>query len=180
LARVSPVPGQVLDTLHARIVEPYAPHLHDEFAVGSCTEGVEVIRYRGGLHHSVPGTMVVLEPGEPHTGGPLDRSGFEYRAIYPAEDLLREASGRVPWFPEPVVADPALADGLRRVHVALGRKAEPLEVESGLAWLLGELVRRHASQSVPGTESRNAGGVTRLVLRPRPSSSSARARVTRC
>lgn len=70
----------------------------------------------------------------------------------------------MPWFPEPVVIDPALADGVRRVHAALGREAEPLEVESGLAWLLGELVRRHASQSVPEAGPRTSGGVTRLVL----------------
>ena len=30
--RVSPVPGQFVDLLHARIVEPYAPHLHEVFA----------------------------------------------------------------------------------------------------------------------------------------------------
>jgi AraC-like DNA-binding protein len=162
--RVSPVHGHFLDSLHARIVRPYAPHLHEEFAVGACSEGVEVIRYRGALHYSGPGSVAVLEPGEPHDGGPLDRSGFVYRVLYPSADLLREASGRVPWFPQPVVIDPALADGLRRVHVALGRNAESLEVESGLAWLLGELVRRHASQSLPDVDPRKASGLTRLVL----------------
>jgi hypothetical protein len=55
--------------------------------------------------------VVVLQPGEPHTGGPLDQSGFVYRVMYPAADLLREASGRVPRFPEPVVTDPTLAEG---------------------------------------------------------------------
>lgn len=162
--RVSPVAGQVLDLLDARIVEPYAAHVHDEFAVGVCTEGVEVIRYRGALHYSGPGSVVVLEPGEPHTGGPTDRSGFAYRVMYPAADLLRDASGRVPRFPEPVVIDPALADGLRRVHAAFGRPAEPsepsepFEAESRLAWLLGELVRRHACPPVPGVEQSTANG----------------------
>jgi AraC-like DNA-binding protein len=161
--RVSPVAGQVLDLLDARIVEPYAAHVHDEFAIGVCTEGVEVIRYRGTLHYSGPGSVVVLEPGEPHTGGPTDRSGFVYRVMYPAADLLRDASGRVPRFPEPVVIDPALADGLRRVHAAFGPPAEPFEVESRLALLLGELVRRHACPPVPDVERRKANGVARMV-----------------
>jgi hypothetical protein len=39
--------GQVLDLLHARVTEPYAPHVHEEYAVGACTAGREVIRYRG-------------------------------------------------------------------------------------------------------------------------------------
>jgi hypothetical protein len=30
--RVGPVAGQVLDLLHARVTEPYAPHLHEECA----------------------------------------------------------------------------------------------------------------------------------------------------
>jgi hypothetical protein len=73
--RVGPVAGQVLDLLHARVTEPYAPHLHEEFAVGACTDGMEVIRYRGARHYAGPGSVVILEPGEPHTGEPADASG---------------------------------------------------------------------------------------------------------
>jgi hypothetical protein len=35
--RVSPAAGQVLDLLHARVAEPYAPHLHGEFSIGACS-----------------------------------------------------------------------------------------------------------------------------------------------
>jgi hypothetical protein len=35
-ARVSPAPGQVLDLLHARMAEPFAPHVHDGFSIGVC------------------------------------------------------------------------------------------------------------------------------------------------
>jgi AraC-like DNA-binding protein len=156
----------VLDLLHARVVEPYAPHLHEEFAVGACTEGVEVIRYRGRLHYSGPGSLVILEPGDPHTGAPADPAeGFVYRVMYPTTDLLSDGSARTPRFREPVVIDPELAAGLRRVHAALtrgGLASEPLEVESRLSWLLGELVRRHAHRQTH--EVREAGRVTRLVM----------------
>lgn len=163
--------GQALDLLHARVTEPYAPHVHEEYAVGACTAGREVIRYRGTLHYAGPGSVVVLEPGEAHTGGPADPPDFTYRVMYPAAGLLAEgelAEGacRVPRFREPVIADPGLAAELRRLHAALGAgllETEPLEAESRLSWLLGELVRRHASSSrdveVPG-----AGRVARLVM----------------
>ena len=52
--------GQVLDLLHARVTEPYAPHVHEEYAVGACTAGREVIRYRGTLHYAGPGSVVSL------------------------------------------------------------------------------------------------------------------------
>jgi AraC-like DNA-binding protein len=153
--------GQVLDLLHARVTEPYAPHLHEEFAVGACTEGMEVIRYRGTLHYAGPGSVVILEPGEPHTGAPADCAGFVYRVMYPAADLLGEGAGLR--FREPVVIDPELAAELRRVHALLSRAAEPLEAESRLSWLLGELMRRHASPP-PDGEVRGAGRVARLVM----------------
>jgi AraC-like DNA-binding protein len=163
--RVSPVPGQTLDLLHARVAEPYAPHVHEEFAVGACTEGLEVIRYRGSLHYSGPGSVVILEPGEPHTGEPADPSGFVYRVMYPAADLLSDEPARAPQFCEPVIIDPALADGLRRVHAALSQgTVEPLEAESRLSWLLGELVRRHACPSKGGRRVPRTGRVAPLVM----------------
>ena len=163
--------GQALDLLHARVAEPYAPHVHEEYAVGACTAGREVIRYRGTLHYAGPGSVVVLEPGEAHTGAPADPPDFTYRVMYPAagllaDGLLAQGARRLPRFREPVIADPGLAAELRRLHAALGAgllETEPLQAESRLSWLLGELVRRHASPSrdveVPGT-----GRVARLVM----------------
>ena len=149
--------GQVLDLLHARVTEPYAPHVHEEYAVGACTAGREVIRYRGALHYAGPGSVVVLEPGEAHTGGPGRSPGLHLPGDVPGRGAAgrraagRRAAGRglvpgtrrSPRFREPVIADPGLAAELRWLHAALGAGlgAEPLEAESRLAWLLGELVR---------------------------------------
>jgi AraC-like DNA-binding protein len=175
--RVCPA-GQVLDLLHARVTEPFAPHVHEEFAVGACSAGREVIRYRGTLHYAGPGSVVVLEPGEAHTGGPAGPEGFVYRVMYPAagllsegllsegllsEGLLSEDRGRVPRFREPVIADAGLAAELRSLHAALGQ-IDPLEAETRLAWLFGELVRRHAARPSGDFEVRGAGRVARLVM----------------
>ena len=166
--------GQALDLLHARVTEPYAPHVHEEYAVGACTAGREVIRYRGTLHYAGPGSVVVLEPGEAHTGAPADPPDFTYRVMYPAAGLLSDGlladglggRGGRPRFREPVIADTGLAAELRRLHAALGAglaETQPLEAESRLSWLLGELVRRHASPS-RDFEVRGAGRVARLVM----------------
>jgi AraC-like DNA-binding protein len=158
--------GQALDLLHARVTEPYAPHVHEEYAVGACTAGREVIRYRGTLHYAGPGSVVVLEPGEAHTGAPADPPDFTYRVMYPAAGLLPDGMGRTPRFREPVIADTGLAAELRRLHAALGAglsQTQPLEAESRLSWLLGELVSRHGSPS-PDFEVRGAGRVARLVM----------------
>ena len=162
--RVSSGPGQTLDLLHARVTDPFAPHVHELFGFGACVEGTEAIGYRGGVHYSGPGSVVILEPGEPHTGGPAEPAGFVYRVMYPSADLLGDGADRPPRFLQPVVADAGLALELRHVHARLSQAAEPLEAESWLAALLGELVRRHSSPASPLDEVRRAATTARQVM----------------
>ena len=226
-ARVSPAPGQVLDLLHARMVEPFAPHVHDGFSVGVCLEGLEMIRYRGRRYYAAPGSVVILPPGEAHTGGPTGGANFVYRVMYPSAELLADGAAQPPRFPEPVVMDPALATELRRAHAALSRAVrasgplspepagqgpagaqppgpgppgsgpagsgpagsgpagyapagpgpvgsapagpgpagtEPLETESRLCWLFGELVRWHAASAGSADGLPGTGVVARQVM----------------
>lgn len=152
--RVSGAGTAGLDLLHARIVRPYAPHLHEEFALGVCTGGREVIDYRGSRHRAGPGSVVVVGPGEPHTGGPDGSDGFTYRVLYPPTDLVDGLLGRgdaaPPHFPDLVFDDPGLAGALARVHSDLCRPAGadgqfPWETDSRLVELLAALVARHAA-----------------------------------
>lgn len=122
-ARVTPVPGQVLDLLHARMAEPFAPHVHDGFSIGVCLEGLEMICYRGRRHYAAPGSVVILPPNEAHTGGPTGGANFVYRVMYPTAELLGDGATSPPRFPDPVVMDPALAAGLTVVHAALSHVA---------------------------------------------------------
>jgi AraC-like DNA-binding protein len=151
--------------------------VHDGFSIGVCTEGLEMIRYRGRRHYAAPGSVVILPPGEAHTGGPSGGTNFMYRVMYPTVELLADGSARAPRFAEPVVSDPVLATQLRRAHAALSQAAqglprpasrllgtEPLETESQLSWLFGELVRRHASPAAPDDVLPGAGAVARRVM----------------
>ncbi|MGP4110563.1 AraC family transcriptional regulator [Streptomyces sp. 4N509B] len=156
-SRVTLTPGaRPLDLLTARFDRhQYAPHAHEEFAVGVTSGGLETIAYRGGHLVSGPGSIVVLEPGEIHTGGPaLSDAGYAYRALYPPPALLAEAchgDGDRPHFRSAVIHDPQLADALARAHRAASRPPghrDPLHAESELPWLLATLARRHA---VPGS-----------------------------
>ena len=139
-ARVSPAPGQVLDLLHARMAEPFAPHVHDGFSIGACIEGLEMIRYRDRRHYAAPGSVVILPPGEAHTGGPSDGANFVYRVMYPTVELLGDGAARPPCFPEPVVMDPALAAEMRRVHAAMSRAATATLCSQVRAWPVSSMV----------------------------------------
>ncbi|MGW3728861.1 AraC family transcriptional regulator [Streptomyces sp. F001] len=151
--------GPPLDLLTARFAQHvYAPHAHEELTVGVTIGGLEVIAYRGGRIHSGPGSIVVLEPGEMHTGGPAAPEGYAYRALYAGPALLTDGTlGGTPHFREPVLDDPELAAALRRAHTELSACPDPLEAESRLPWLLTALARRHSTaratdDTVPGAD----------------------------
>ncbi|MGW7070122.1 helix-turn-helix domain-containing protein [Streptomyces sp. NPDC054855] len=165
-ARLEPC-APPLDLLTARFDRHrYAPHYHEEFTVGVCVGGSEVIDYRGGRLDVGPGSIVVLAPGEVHTGGPGRQGGYAYRAMYPAPHLLAEGTLTAPNFRDPVLNDPELAAALRRAHTELSGgpgplgmsdPLDPLEAESRLPWLLTALARRHGSarllcDTVPGAD----------------------------
>ncbi|MFJ9628309.1 AraC family transcriptional regulator [Streptomyces sp. NPDC101175] len=140
--------GPPLDLLTARFDRHvYAPHAHAEFTIGVCVGGSEVIDYRGGHIRTGPGSIVVLAPGEMHTGGPGNTTdGYAYRALYADPALLTDGTlGGLPHFREPLLDDPELAVALRLAHTRLSSCPDPLETESRLPWLLTALARRHST-----------------------------------
>jgi AraC-like DNA-binding protein len=150
--RVGGIQGAPLDLLTARIGRRhYAPHTHDEYAIGVTVAGLETMRYRGETIYSAAGSIVVIEPGEAHTGGPARPEGFAYLCVYPGAELLGAATvaepGPVPaeaHFREPIIDDVGLGGALRQAHRALRLGADLLEGESRLLGVLGALIRRHA------------------------------------
>ncbi|MWA01433.1 helix-turn-helix domain-containing protein [Actinomadura sp. LD22] len=166
--RVDGIQGASLDLLDARIGRRhYAPHAHDEYAIGVCVDGLETMRYRGERLYSAAGSIVVIEPGEAHTGGPADQDGFAYKCLYPTAELVGAAAGwdgGLPHFREPIVDDPVLAGRLRLAHRSLRTAGDPLEGESRLLEVLGAIVRRHAVRIPPGGPwPRGASGIARAV-----------------
>ncbi|WP_416986337.1 helix-turn-helix domain-containing protein [Streptomyces sp. T028] len=161
--------GPPLDLLTARFDKHvYAPHAHDEFTVGVCTGGSEIIDYRGSQFRHGPGAIVVLAPGEMHTGGPATTTdGYAYRALYAGPALLTEGVlGGEPHFREPLIDDPELAAALRSAHTDLSACPDPLETESRLPWLLTALARRH-STARPVEDTVPGAGRIALVVRDR-------------
>ncbi|MET8446356.1 AraC family transcriptional regulator [Streptomyces sp. NPDC005209] len=164
-ARLGPC-GPPLDLLTARFDKHvYAPHAHEEFTVGVCVGGSEVIDYRGGRIRTGPASLVVLAPGEVHTGGPATATdGYAYRALYADPALLGDGvRGGQPHFREPLIDDPELAAAFRSAHTDLARHPDPLEAESRLPWLLAALVSRHSTATIAPDRIAGAHGIALSV-----------------
>jgi len=142
-----------LELLRATYVtHTFAPHFHEGFAIGVIQAGVETFSYRKKQYFSAPGALVLINPGEIHTGEAAVAEGWTYRMLYPDAAILQQAASEVagpqrdvPFFPAPVVYDAPMAQLMLKLHLALeDEAASVLERESLLLWTLGQLIVRHA------------------------------------
>lgn len=143
-----------LELLHAYYVNHrFAPHTHETFAIGVILEGAQAYTPpREGLDVMPAGSIAVINPGKLHAGHAADEYGYRYRMLYPHPRILQgiaeELSGRscgVPYFPNPVIYDKALARRLALMHRTLEDTTTPLLTrQSVLVATLGQMIHRHA------------------------------------
>lgn len=145
-----------LELLRARYVtHSFSPHIHEGFAIGVIVAGVEAFTYRGSVHAAPAGSIVVIHPGEVHTGYAAIEAGWSYRMLYPDAALLQKSTaevagreGLLPFFPTPVIHDRQLAECLSCLHIILETSPERLQRETCFLWTLAQLVTRYASNHV--------------------------------
>lgn len=127
----------------------FEPHAHDGFGLGAIESGVERFRYRGGEHLASPGSLVLMNPGELHTGRAETEDGWRYRMIYVDAAVVETITGDTGWwFPEAVCQDAATAARVGTLLDALWCADEALEADGLTLELLGAF-RRHARVSQP-------------------------------
>ncbi|MBD2020797.1 AraC family ligand binding domain-containing protein, partial [Leptolyngbya sp. FACHB-36] len=133
------------------ITHSFARHTHETFAIGVVDAGVEEFTYQGALHQAPADSIVIVHPGEVHTGQAGIPTGWTYRMFYPDVSLLQSAVGElsdrsrvIPYFPQPVIDDRNLANQLRHLHHALETSDSRLERESCWLWTVAQLVNRYA------------------------------------
>jgi AraC-like DNA-binding protein len=106
-------PRAGIQRLRARFCgHAYDPHRHETYAVGLTERGIQAFSYRGAACASTAGRVIVLHPDEVHDGHAVEPEGFSYRMLYVDAAAISEAiggSGALPFVPEAVGDDPALA-----------------------------------------------------------------------
>ncbi|GAP36510.1 transcriptional regulator, AraC family [Piscinibacter sakaiensis] len=111
-------------------------HRHDGFGLGCVTHGAQRFRYRGAEHLAPAGALVLMNPGELHTGRAADAAGWRYRMVYLEPAVLEAASGVRGWdFAAPVVQDPAAARRLLHWLDQLWRADAGLAADAALGEL---------------------------------------------
>lgn len=141
-----------LELLRATYVtHTFAPHVHEGYAIGVIEGGAETFTYRGATHVAGAGSLVVIQPGEVHTGQAVTAAGWRYRMLYPAAAHLQQAATQLagaprdfPFFGAAVITDPQLAQQFVQLHIQLEAGVSVLERESYWLAFLTRLIARHA------------------------------------
>ncbi|AZO08959.1 MULTISPECIES: AraC family transcriptional regulator [unclassified Mesorhizobium] len=134
-----------LEMLAARYRDhAYALHTHPTWVFGVVVAGVEKLRMGPRRHLATAGSIIIVNPEEPHDGEKGAPSGWAYRTCYPDVALMAEIAAELelpglPMFRHGVVQAPALARAFVQAH----RLAEQgLEQEAAMLVVLRELVGR--------------------------------------
>jgi AraC-like DNA-binding protein len=143
-----------VEPLHARFVRhAFARHAHEYFVVSVVERGVQRFWCARDTHTTPPLGIIVLNPGDAHTGEAAIEDGFLYRAMYPSAALLiavaEEGDGTadLPQFVHPRIDDEALARRLVETHRQLIAGTSSLRGEELLLETLVSLVTRHGDRT---------------------------------
>jgi AraC-like DNA-binding protein len=160
-----------LDSLQARFTRhAFARHWHDYYVIGLVEEGAQTFWCRRATHATPRGGLILINPGEAHTGEAADGRGFSYRALYPTAGhlapLMAELGrpGELPSFPSLRVDDPGLAAELRWLHGAVEAGYTTMARETVWMRLLTALIARHGAERLALPR---AGSEPRAVARAR-------------
>lgn len=142
-----------LEMLHATYVTyAFSRHAHEGFGIAIVESGAMEFYYRGASHVAPPGSVVITQPGEMHTGQAVLETGWTYRTLLPAVDWMQQAaaelsmrSREIPYFSSPVIHDQHLNRQLVNLHRTLETSPSFLERESRFLWGLTRLIHGYSS-----------------------------------
>lgn len=164
-----------IDLIRARFVARTTPlHSHPELEIGLVVSGRRLVKCRGAEYLAPAGSILVFNPGEVHSGAPLDALGSTYRAFLLSRESLeschswaRGPSAQGPWFASPVVRDDDLWSRFTMAHGAtLGGECGHA-LETRLLDAVGALSERHSSRlprGLPASEAHRATIPVRAYL----------------
>lgn len=145
-----------LRLMRARYVQhSFKPHVHEYYVFGIVEAGVQSFSYkRGDLLYTTPGTLIIINPDEMHTGESAIQNGFQYRALYPTTSMLdaiaqdahiKRTSPLI--FKGGTLRDIQLFQQFQYLHNLSQQPVTPLELETGWLSFFTLLMHRYGIES---------------------------------
>jgi AraC-like DNA-binding protein len=132
--------------------------MHEAFSIGVIEAGVGGNFYKGALHLAPAGSIVLLNPGDVHTGFSAGSVPLSYRMLHVDPELMRRLVSDVaakgsPHFTEPVIHNTSLARRLHGFHSLTEQSEITLELEVLFAEAASAIIAAYGNISTPGGKS---------------------------
>ncbi|MCZ4293484.1 AraC family transcriptional regulator [Vibrio sinaloensis] len=144
-----------LELLDAKYTnQNFSRHSHEGYTIGVIEKGAQRFYRTGGNHIAPQDSIILVNADEVHNGQTATEDGWEYKAMYPLPEQFEQLSQGLcaglaaPYFTEPVVYDPELAQQLRLVFNTLAQSDNKLLRETLVYGTLVKLVSRHSKTRV--------------------------------
>ncbi len=149
----------------------FTPHFHEEYAIGILLKGSQEKYCRRSKHIIHEGQICVINPGEVHFAGPVDKHGWSYRMLFANASLLREISSQImgmkqdyPFFPDLVIDDDNLFNMILNLHLILERPETPsLEKESTFLSVMEQFILKYADVKPQNRILKSSGKHIKIV-----------------
>lgn len=143
-----------LDILKARFKRhSFRRHIHETYVIGVIENGAAKNDYRGTARTATAGDIILVNPGEVHTGKTIGEIPWEYRAMYPSADILSDIVSQIDQYRAETVnfltckvSNPPLAKMLRQMLVKMEDEADSLELQSLFIGTLSQLMVKHSDR----------------------------------
>ncbi|MBA4495078.1 helix-turn-helix domain-containing protein [Paenactinomyces guangxiensis] len=162
---------QGIELFHAKLFShSFSKHIHEAYTIGIHDDGRGSFFYRGEYWQTHPGCLVILNPGEVHTGQANSETGWFYRDIYINIPLIEKVLDELHWqrkglpfFTHPVINDTELWMVLSNLFFTLLNRSAILEQESQLLFAFAKLVTKHADKkyTLP-SKGKETAAITRI------------------
>ena len=155
-----------LSLLHAELTDQeFPPHVHEALVVVVTEEGGASVCCGGRSEAAQPASVLVCNPGEPHSGTMGGRRLWRYRGFYfeaRALDRLQSilSISDQPCFRRSALADAGLAHAFLTLHRAMVSTTDAFQAQEMMVRAMGLLYARHSDGSVDAAPT----GRNRLLL----------------
>lgn len=136
----------------------YPPHFHDEFVMAAFARGAQRNRICRQQGIASAGTVMIIMPGEVHTGEAVRRNeGWDYCAFYPSQKLVNDVAesvlkgrGSINFGTESMRYAPLIARYMLHAARMLDDSHDPLEKECVMYQILIILTGHYGERTVKG------------------------------
>ncbi len=143
----------------------YGRHCHDTYAIGVIEAGVGGNRCRGADHYTPAGSIVVMNPGEAHTGYSAGEGPLSYRMFYITPGAMRTTlpeGARAPYFEALRIDNAGWAARLQSLHRSLESSPDRMQKQAKFHTTIGQFCACFGKSSGQTHTGRETAAVRRI------------------